>query len=145
MSTTRVIGSGNGMPWEVPDEYQHFLDTTRGQIVIIGRKSFEIFGPTLTSAHCYVITRGSGPFENATAMQSLDAALEKAQTHGKQIFVAGGASVYSQAIDRADEMLLSYIKGDFDGDTWFPEFAESDWNVMTREDRGAYEFVHYTR
>jgi dihydrofolate reductase len=145
MSTTRVIGSGDGMPWEVPDEYQHFLDTTRDQTLIMGRKSFEIFGPTLTSAHCYVITRGSGPFENATAVQSLDDAIEKAQSHDGKIFVAGGASIYALAIDRADEMQLSYIKGDFEGDAHFPDFDESAWKVVTREDRGDYEFVHYSR
>ena len=57
MGRNHVIGSGGGMPWEVPEEYQHFQDTTRDQILIMGRKSFEIFGPTLTCEHCYVITR----------------------------------------------------------------------------------------
>ena len=54
MGRNRVIGNGDGMPWHVPEEYQHFLDTTRDQTIIIGRRSFEIFGPTLTCAHCNV-------------------------------------------------------------------------------------------
>lgn len=145
LSETRVIGSGAGMPWDVPDEYQHFLNTTRGQTLIIGRKSFEIFGPTLTSAHCYVITRGNGPFKNAVAVGSLDEAIERARQHDTKVFVSGGASVYAQAIGRADEMLLSYIKGHFEGDAHFPEFDEADWKIITREDRGGYEFVHYLR
>jgi dihydrofolate reductase len=145
MSETRVIGSGDGMPWDVPDEYQHFLDTTRGQTLIMGRKSFEIFGPTLTCKHCYVITRGGGPFDNAVAVGSLDEAIEKARQHQTNIFVAGGASIYALAIDLADEMLLSYIKGNFDGDAHFPEFSDADWNITVREDRGNYKFVHYSR
>lgn len=145
MSRDHVIGSGDGMPWEVPDEYQHFLETTRDQTLIMGRKSFEIFGPTLTSKHCYVITRGNGPFENAVAVGSLEEAVEQARQQPERIFVAGGASIYAQAIDHADEMLLSYIKGEFDGDATFPEFDESDWMVNLREDRGDYEFVHYVR
>ena len=145
MSRSKVIGSGNGMPWDVPDEYQHFLDTTRDQTLIMGRKTFEIFGPTLTCRRCYVITRSGGPFQNGIAVSSLDEAVAEAGQHDDEIFIAGGASVYAQAIERADEMLLSFIKGDFDGDAFFPDFDEAEWNILTREDRGDYEFVHYLR
>jgi dihydrofolate reductase len=145
MANNHVIGSGDGMPWEVPEEYQHFLAVTQGQTLILGRRSFEIFGPTLTSSHCYVITRGNGPFTNASAVSSLDEAMERAQEHDTKVFVAGGASIYALAIDLADSMLLSYIKGDFAGDSYFPAFNEVDWNIVRREDRGAYELVEYTR
>ena len=145
LSKNRVIGSGDGMPWDVPDEYQHFLDTTRNQTLIIGRRSYEIFGPTLTCRYCYVVTRGSGPFEKGIAVASLDGAIQQACEHDNKVFVAGGASIYAQAISRADSMLLSYIKGDFEGDAFFPEFDDADWNITFREDRGAYELVEYTR
>ena len=145
MGRNRVIGSGNGMPWEVPEEYQHFLDTTRGKAIIIGRESFEIFGPSLTCERCFVVTRGTGPFENATAVSSFDEAARMAADTGLKVFVAGGASVYSIAIDRADRMLLSYINGEFEGDSFFPEIPEDIWNVVRREDRGSYEFVEYRR
>ncbi len=145
MARNRVIGSGDGMPWDVPEEYQHFLDTTRGQAIIIGRKSFEIFGPSLTCEHCFVVTRGEEAFENATTVSSFDAAVEAAQATGKTVFVAGGASIYSIAIERADRMLLSFIDGDFEGDAFFPEISESDWKVVRREDRGAYELVEFQR
>ncbi len=46
-----------------------------------------------------------------------------------EIFVAGGASVYADALPYADRLLLSYVDGDFEGDTLFPEFEESDWQV----------------
>ncbi len=145
MSSSRVIGSGDGMPWDVPEEYQHFLNTTRGQTLIIGRKSFEIFGPTLTSKRCFVITRSGRCFESAVAVASIDDAINQSRDHDERIFVAGGASVYSLALPLADEMQLSYIRGTFTGDTYFPEFDESDWGIVRQEDRGSYEFVHYKR
>ena len=145
MSSSRVIGSGDGMPWEVPEEYQHFLDTTRNQTLIIGRKSYEIFGPTLTSLRCFVITRSNQQFENAVTVGSIDDAIKQAREHDERIFVAGGASVYALALPLAHEMLLSYIRGDFTGDTYFPEFDESDWQIVEREDRGSYDFVYYRR
>jgi dihydrofolate reductase len=145
LSKNRVIGSENGMPWDVPDEYQHFLDTTRSHSIIIGRRSYEIFGPTLTCEKCYVITRGNGPFENGVPAASLDEAIEQARQHDNKVFVAGGASIYAQAIDRAETMLLSYIKGDFEGDAFFPKFDSEEWNIAFHEDRGDYEFVEYAR
>jgi dihydrofolate reductase len=145
MANNHVIGSGDGMPWDVPEEYQHFLTATEGQTLIIGRRSFEIFGATFMSSHCYVITRGRGPLKNASAVSSLDEAIERAREHNTKVFVAGGASIYALAIDLADSMQLSYIKGDFAGDAYFPAFNEVDWNIVRREDRGAYEFVEYTR
>lgn len=145
MSRDRVIGVGDGMPWDVPDEYQHFLDTTRGQTIIIGRRSFEIFGPTLTSENCYVVTRSTAKFDNAFTAGSLESAVEQARAHGKTIFVSGGASIYRAAIDQADAMQLSYIDGEFAGDTYFPEFDEADWTVSRREDRAGYEFVEYLK
>ncbi|MEE3258297.1 MAG: dihydrofolate reductase [Candidatus Latescibacterota bacterium] len=57
MSKDRVIGSGDGMPWSVPEEYQQFLGFVEGQTVTMGRRSYEIFGPDLTSAHNIVVSR----------------------------------------------------------------------------------------
>lgn len=145
MSNDRIIGSGDGMPWEVPGEYQHFLDTTGGHTLIMGRRSYEIFAPTLTCRDCYVITRGSGPFEKGIAVASLEAAIQQASRHNNKTFVAGGASIYAQAIAHAETMLLSYIQGDFQGDAFFPKFDAADWKVTFREDRGAYELVEYVR
>ncbi|MEQ9408242.1 MAG: dihydrofolate reductase [Fuerstiella sp.] len=145
LSSNRVIGSGNGMPWEVPEEYQHFLDTTRDQALIIGRKSFEIFGPSLTCRHCFVVTRSNEDFTGAVSVNSFEEAARLAADTGCQVFVAGGASIYAMAITRADRMLLSYIPGDFEGDTLFPEIPEDLWQVVSREDRGSYELLDYRR
>ena len=59
MSTERVIGNGDGMPWDVPEEYAHFLRIVDGQTIIIGRRSYEIFGDGLTSAHTVVVSRSA--------------------------------------------------------------------------------------
>lgn len=142
MGRNRVIGSGDGMPWEVPEEYQHFLDTTRDQTIIIGRKSFEIFGPTLTCQHCIVLSRSDQQIENASVVQSFDDAIKLATAIGTDVYVAGGATIYAMAIQKADRMLLSYIEGDFEGDAFFPEIPDR-WTITSREHRGSYELVQY--
>jgi dihydrofolate reductase len=145
MSHDRIIGIGDGMPWSVPEEYQHFLNTTRDQTIVIGRRSFEIFGSTFTCANCYVVTRSDAKFSAAFTANNLADAVQRAKSHAATIFVAGGASIYGAAIDDVDAMQLSYIHGEFSGDTYFPEFDEDDWIVAKREDRGRYEFVEYRR
>ena len=145
MSKDRVIGSGDGMPWSVPEEYQQFLRFVDGQTVIMGRRSYEIFGPDLTSAHTMVVSRSGVDKEGVIVCGSIEEAAERAASFGKTVFSAGGATIYAQTLPLAQAMYISYIKGDFVGDTLFPDFDESDWVVAERRDHDAFEFVHYQR
>jgi dihydrofolate reductase len=145
MSPDHVIGSGDGMPWDVPEEYAQFLRFIEGQTVIIGRRSFEIFGNGLTSARTLVVSRSADALPGATTVASVDEALRIAETFKKTVFSAGGASIYAQTVPLADAMYLSYIKGTFKGDAYFPAFSETDWTVERREDHPRFEFVVYKR
>ena len=58
---------------------------------------------------------------------------------------SGGASIYAQTIPLADTMYLSYIKGHYTGDAYFPEFSGQEWAVEKREDHPRFEFVVYRR
>jgi dihydrofolate reductase len=145
MSTDHVIGSGNGMPWDVPEEYAQFLQFIDGQTVIIGRRSYEIFGAGLTSAHTLVVSRSAGRLSGAVTVASVEDALRVADTFNKAVFSAGGASIYAQTIPLADTMYLSYIKGTFSGDARFPAFSDLEWEIVRREDHPRFEFVVYRR
>ena len=145
MSTDRVIGSGDGMPWDVPEEYAQFLRFISGQTVIIGRRSYEIFGDGLTSAHTVVVSRSATRLRGAIAVPSVEEALRLAASYGKTIFGSGGASIYTQTVPLADTMYLSYIKGQFTGDAYFPPFSDQEWMVDRREDHPRFEFVVYRR
>src|SRR5829696_3455294 len=111
MSTDRVIGRGDGMPWDVPEEYAQFLRFVRGQTIIIGRRSYEIFGDGLTSAHTVVVSRSARGLPGVVVAPSVEEAVGAAESFGKTVFSAGGASIYAQTIPLADTMYLSYIKG----------------------------------
>jgi dihydrofolate reductase len=145
MSTDRVVGRGDGMPWDVPEEYAQFLRFVRGQTIIIGRRSYEIFGDGLTSAHTVVVSRSAGALPGAVLAPSVEEAVRVAESFGKTVFSAGGASIYAQTIPLADTMYLSYIKGRFTGDAYFPSFSDRDWVVERREDHPRFEFVVYRR
>ena len=145
MTRDHVIGSGDGMPWDVPEEYEHFRRLVAGETIVIGRRSYEIFGESLTSAHTVVVSRSATDLPGAIVVPSIDEALGVAEKFGGTVFSAGGASIYEQTIPRADAMYLSFIEGKFSGDAYFPPFDERDWTVERREPHERWEFVVYRR
>jgi len=145
MARDRLIGKGDGLPWHVPEEYNQFLRFIAGQTVILGRKSYPVYGKTLTSAHSVVVSRSVTALPNAVVVPGIEEAVDVAASYGKTVFSAGGSTIYEQTIPLADAMYLSYMKGEFEGDAYFPEFDESQWIVEKREDHPEFEFVVYRR
>lgn len=144
MTKDRVIGQGDGMPWDIPEEYQTFIDNIRGQTVIMGRKSYEVFGPDLTSAQTIVISR-SKPDIGAPVVDSIQAALDAARGHGAKIFVAGGSQIYKLALPHANWMFLSEIKIDYEGDKYFPEFDRSQWEIAREDEHAKFIYREWKR
>ena len=136
MSESGAIGQGDGMPWSVPEEYQHFVDSVHHQVVVMGRRSYEIFGADF-EADTFVISR-SAKFDGVSVCSSIDSAMQKARKLNKTIFISGGRSIYTLGIPLATRMLLSTIKGDYEGDVYFPEFEKDNWILEDEEDRSTY-------
>ena len=136
MSESRAIGKGEGMPWNVPEEYQHFTDSVHHQTVIMGRRSYDIFGADF-EADTFVISR-SAKIEGVTVCSSIDEAMQQAAKRQKAIFISGGRSIYSLGIPLATRMLLSTIKGDYEGDVQFPDFDQNDWTLANEEEHDRY-------
>lgn len=145
LTRDRVIGSGGELPWKLPAEYRHFLDRVRGHTVIMGRRSWEIFGPDLGCAEAVVLSRHHTEVAGAITSASLDDALATARDIGRPVFVAGGATVYEAALPQARWLELSWIHGSYDGDTYFPRFDPADWVEVTRRDHPGWTFVRSRR
>lgn len=145
MSEDRVIGTAEGMPWNVPEEYQQYLRFIRGNVVVMGRRTYEIFGEDLPSETTAIVISQSVTFDNVEMVENLDQALLKANSYDRPVFVAGGGRVYAEALPLADEMYLSTIKGEFQGDTYFPKFNLNDWDVVEERDEPAFVFRKYRR
>ena len=143
MTNDGLIGSGRGMPWTIPEEFSQFLDFITDQTVIIGRTSYEIFGSHLTCKHAIVLSGSSRKYPDATVCSTLNQALDIAGTQHPTIYIADGATVYSQVLPLAHKMYISYIKGQYTGDTYFPEFTESNWLVEKADDFPRFKFVIY--
>lgn len=141
----RVIGKGNRMPWHISEEFKHFRKLTTGHTLIWGRKTFESVG-RLPKRNIVVVSRSlPADTEGVDVSRTLEEAIEKARSYGKDIFIAGGAEIYRQALPLADRLYLSYIKKDCEGDVYFPEFDLREWEVVREEDHPEFVFVEYRR
>ena len=137
LAKNRVIGDQNRLLWHLPEDMRYFRDTTRGNPVIMGRKTWEslpsAFRPLPGRANFVVSRNLAYQAEGARLCGSLDAAIEQAQaTRATEIFIIGGAEIYRQALPKADRLYLTEIEQDFVGDAIFPEFSASLWHEIAR-------------
>lgn len=146
-----VIGRDNALPWKLPEDLKRFKALTTGHPIVMGRKTWESLGRPLPGRHNIVITRDVAyRAEGATVVGSLPEAL-KAAGDTAELFVIGGAEIYRLALPLANRLQLTEIDADFDGDTVFPTFAQSDWKETARERHHSdaagfdYAFVTYQR
>jgi dihydrofolate reductase len=154
VARNRVIGHGNELLWRLPEDARWFRAQTLGCPVVMGRKTWdslpERFRP-LPGRLNLVITRQPGwQAPGAVVASSLDAALAAAQA--AKVFVIGGAEVYAAALPRADELVLTEIDADFDGDAKFPAWDREAFTEVERECHHAappndfdFSFVRYRR
>ena len=145
-----VIGRANGeMPWHVREDFQHFKKTTMGFPIIMGRKSFESLGQPLKGRENIVVTRNKSlkyNFDELKIFHSLDSAIDYCRSLSKEkVFITGGGEIYKQSISIADEMIISHMKFEAEGEVKFPEFSKNEWNVIARDDREEFEIVTYSR
>lgn len=145
-----VIGKANGeMPWHVKEEFQHFKKTTLGHPVIMGRKTFETLGKPLSGRQNIVISGNrnySIHFNEVLVLHSLDEAVDYCKRKKEnKIFIIGGGEIYRQAISLADEMIISVMKFEADGEIKFPVFNKNLWKVIRTEDYEQFEIVRYER
>lgn len=154
----RVLGSGTGMLWHVPADFAHFRRTTLGAPVLMGRASWEALDGPLPGRPNIVVTRRPGyRAPGARVAESLDRAVELGAALAREIgadtvWVTGGASLYAQALERVDELVVTDLDLDVqaagdpgpfvraprvDPACWArdPERSDADWRPRSGDAR----------
>lgn len=120
MAENRVIGSGNQLPWHVPEDFRWFKSKTVGKTLLMGRKTLESLGKPLSKRRTIVLSRSGFSADGVTVVTSLRE-LGSVLTE-PELWVCGGAEIYAMTLPRWDELFLSVIEGEFSGDAFFPAF-----------------------
>jgi dihydrofolate reductase len=150
-----VIGRGNELVFRHPLDAKHFRDTTMGSPVIMGRKTWESlparFRPLPGRRNLVVTRQRDYAAEGAETANKLDAALALA-ANTPRVFVIGGGELYAQALQLAQELVLTEVQAALDGDVRFPPIDPVQWLAVQRVQPAldvpadpAFSFVTYRR
>jgi len=144
-----VIGKDGKLPWNIPADLKNFKRLTSNSTVIMGRKTYESIPEKyrpLPNRVNIVITRNQNlKYQGAIVSNSVPDALEIARSHQKDSFVIGGAQIYQEFLPLANQMHLSFIKHEYEGDTKFPDINWEKWEQTNIEDFEEFEFLTYTK
>ncbi len=129
----QVIGYNNGMPWHLPGDLQYFKNKTMGKPMIMGRKTFESIGRPLPGRRNIVITRDENyRAEGIEIVTSLEEAIAIAGDV-QEIMIIGGEQIFRLSMEMADRLYITKINHSFQGDTFFPSYAEDFVEVSAEQ------------
>lgn len=137
MSTNRIIGRNNRLPWHLPADLRYFKRITLGKPIVMGRKTHESIGRPLPGRSNIVLTRNPTYMApGCLVAHSLPEALAAAEP-AEEIMLIGGASLFEQTLPRADRIYLTEVAAEAQGDAKFPPIDRQRWREVWREDHPA--------
>ncbi|MGJ3253601.1 MAG: dihydrofolate reductase [Elainellaceae cyanobacterium] len=152
--TNRVIGDRGTLPWTIPEDLQRFKRLTTGHAVVMGRKTWE-FGldrRSLPNRFNLVVTSSPDAYKsmqsthpNLRFVGSIDEAIQHAASF-RIIYIIGGASIYDQTLELADELELTIVEGAFSGDAVFPDWQArvgDRFQLISNEIHEGFRFETY--
>ncbi|MDN3203526.1 dihydrofolate reductase [Algoriphagus sediminis] len=131
-----VIGKNNELLWRLPDDFKRFKKLTEGHHILMGRKTFESLGRILPNRTHLVVTRNKDfkmPEGHHVFHSIQDAFIFALKQDLKKLYVIGGGEIYKESIDVADQLELTLVDAEPDGDAFFPEWNEESWEETFRE------------
>ena len=156
VALNRVIGKDNQLNWDLPADRAYFRKQVEGHFVIMGRRTYDshLEEEVVPYHQAVVVTRQQDwKRPNVIVSHSLKEAYEWVAAQGANtVFVLGGGEIYALSMEDADELLITEVKAEIDGDVRFPEISEQKWKMVHSEDHSpdvdhqyAYSFMRYQR
>ncbi|MFP4077955.1 MAG: dihydrofolate reductase [Bacillota bacterium] len=149
MDKNRVIGKDNTLPWHFKDDLRYFKNVTSGHTVLMGRKTFESIkaslGGPLPGRRNIVLSRTASTLQGAEVIRDATAYLKKAASKEEEIFVIGGAEVFKACLPYANRLYITFIDGEYEGDTYFPDVDMTAYEKTKETSKGPLTFTVYER
>jgi len=142
MDKQGLIGKDNNLPWRLSADLQYFRQITMGKCLIMGRHTHESIGRALPGRKNIILT--SNKYYQAvgcTVVSSLKEALAAVDT--LEVMIIGGASLYKVFLPYANRLYLTRVHAQLEGDTWFPQWDQSEWQQVKNEDHLADDKNNY--
>lgn len=143
MSENRVIGQGNKIPWHLPEDFKWFKKMTTGQIIVMGRKTFESIGKPLPNRTTIVLSRSQFSFPGVQTISNLNEI--NTANEAREIFICGGAEIYEQTLPLCSDLYLTLVKRVVEGDAFFPRFENNFKLEEEILDCAEFKILHYRK
>lgn len=154
IANNNVIGKDNKLIWHLPEDLKRFKTLTTGHTIIMGRKTFESLGRILPNRKHIVLCNDATmniEDENVEVLPDISL-LDRYINSDEENFIIGGATIYKLLMPYANKMYITKINQDFDGDVYFPEIEDTQWQEISREsglkneaNPYDYEYINYIR
>lgn len=137
ISSNWVLGDGDELVWHIPEDLKFFKKTTVGHSLLMGSKTYEGLPGSLPNRKTYVLTRDIDKYKNNIHITPIDDAVTLINKYKKSkdniLFISGGKTVYEQYHSFADEIIVTHIYGEYDGDIKWPELRDLLNQMKNRE------------
>jgi dihydrofolate reductase len=140
MSENRLIGRGNQIPWHIPEDFKWFKQVTSGNIIVMGRKTFESIGRPLPNRTTIVVSRTDFKHPGVQTISSLD---QIPHPTDRKVFICGGAQIYAQTLEQTSDLFLTVVKRTVEGDAFFPPFEQDFELKEVLRDEPEFKILHY--
>lgn len=141
------IGAKNRLPWHLKKDFAHFKKITMGHPIIMGRKTYQSIDKPLPGRTNIIITRDSNfSAPGCLIAISLESAIAQAKDiDDQEIFIIGGGQIYQEAMAKnlVDKLYVTHIHGDFQADTFFPDYSHFKLLKQVNGQEGPYRFTFY--
>ena len=144
-----VLGQDNKMSWHIPDEFKHFKETTMGHSLLMGRTTYLGLPGTLPGRVNYVLSSQARQYDNPDVIAITDAQelINKFKDSEDILFISGGKSIYQQFYKEADELIVTILKDEKNGNVEWSEFFEilKNYKKTKIKDHPQYEVFSYKK
>ena len=143
------LGYKNDLIWKLKGDMKFFKNNTINHHVVMGENTFYSLPKKLENRTHIVLSFDSVFDDDIIVVRSIDEFFNVAKNIDDDIYVIGGASIYKQFINYADELLLTHIDAENKADVYFPEFNKNDYDISILEEKSEnnieYKHVLYKK
>ncbi|OYR54090.1 dihydrofolate reductase [Halorubrum halodurans] len=150
-----VIGDDGEVPWpHIEADVRQYRERVADSPVILGRRTFDSMRDDLPGSRQIVVSRSVEAVDVPsavvvdgveTAREAARGIVESGEFADDAVYVLGGGAIYGLFQPYLDGMALSHVKGRYDGDTRYPEWDETEWEVCSETDHDRFTLREWRR
>ncbi len=142
-----LIGNNNDLPWKIKEDLEHFKRTTLNQNILFGKTTYETI-PFLNERNIFVLSkeRELQYKDKVTIINDYESIVKKFSNNlSEDIYICGGVMIYELFLPYVDEMIISFIKGEYIGNKYFPKWNKELFKEYKKEEYKEFDVIYFKR